>query len=420
MDRTLLKVLILVFTISFFGISRLNAQQLEFWDFKFTDPTTERAMSRIDRLFLEKHPDVELNHVGYFDQEYIPALRTALLAGTGPDIIMLHGGAEFLEFQSYLEPLTHYIEESNLSIRTRSLEASKDDQGVYKALPLTIQGFGWYYNKELFRQAGIDPDAPMGEWESFLNICATLKENGITPIATGNNRPLTTEFIRRSLISAFFTEEEVQNFYTHAQGIRSDRFKIILEFYKGLRNKDYFHEEGLFRPYFNYAIETFSRGEAAMVPGLISDIAHWKTYSDALGGENVGYFPNLRHPKMARPGVQLIQDAGVLICMNKSSKKKNLAFLYIEHLFSDEVQKILIEDLGLLSPLESSNLPVDKYPVLKVIEQAMNNTAQDPEMYLPSVFASDLQYRLDDLLINTEEISVDEYLMKITNELILY
>ncbi|MBF9017546.1 MULTISPECIES: ABC transporter substrate-binding protein [unclassified Oceanispirochaeta] len=393
---------------------------LKVWDFKFTDQRTNRALSRVDNLFREENPDLILEHKGFYDQQYMPSLRTSLLAGTGPDILWLHHGTEFSEFESYLEILDSYMVSSDISFRTDSIEACRTQDGLLKALPLTFQGMGWYYNKTLFKLAGLDPEKAPEDWDYFLDACRILKDHGITPIAAGNNRPLTTEFIRRSLITAFFTDEEIKTFYKQARGLRSPRFRLIIEFCNTLREKGYFHEEGLFRPYFSFAPDTFSAGEAAMIPGLLSDIAHWKNFSDDLGRSNVGYFPNLHHPDMARPGAQLLQEAGVLICMNKKSENKEAAFRYMEHLFSDRSQRILIEDLGILSPLENNSLDQDKYPVLNSIQEALRYTGEDPERYIPSSYVSDIQYRLDDLLINTQEITPDEYLIKIIDALKLY
>ena len=123
---------------------------------------------------------------------------------------------------------------------------------------------------------------------------------------------------------------------------------------------------------------------------------------------------------MARPGAQLVQDAGVIICINSTSEHKELALEYVLHLFSDASQRIFTEDLGLLPPLVDSTLPMDSYPVLEDIRDALSNPGIDPELHIPSRYISDLQYRLDDLLINTREITVDEYLIKLRDELRLY
>lgn len=394
--------------------------KLTVWDFKSTDSRTETAINRIDNLFKKNNSGITLIHKSFFDQEYIPALRAALLAGTGPDILWLHMGPELTENQSYLEPLDDFLMIQKFSFRNSSLIDCRDETETLKALPLTFQGIGWYYNKELFHSVGLDPDLPPDNWNDFIKTCQILKEKGINPIAMGNNRPITTEFLRRSLITAFFSEEEIQSFYDQGQGFSTDRFRTIMEMIVELRNKGYFDETGIYRPYFNYAPDSFSQGKSAMILGLISDIAHWKTFTDSLGRRNVGYFPNFIHPMMNRPGIQLLQPAGVLVAINRSSENKENAYLYLEHLFSRKSQKILTEDLGMLSPLSNSVIPVDDYPVLEQIYRALDNAGTDPDKFVPSHYITDLQYRLDDLLFNSREITLEDYLQKIKEKLKLY
>lgn len=393
---------------------------LTIWDFKYTDSKTKTAMNRIDNLFIEANKDIDFTHRGFFDQEYIPALRSALLAGTGPDIIWLHMGPELTEHQSYLEPLNDFIKNSNITFKNSSLDYIRKKIGTVKVLPLTFQGFGWYYNKELFIKAGLDPEKPPENWNDFLNACEALRKKGINPIAIGNNRPMTTEFLRRSLISAFFSENEIRTFYNQGQGFTTNRFHKIMEMIIEIRDKDYFDESGIYKPYFNYASDSFSKGNSAIILGLISDISHWKTFTDSLGSGNVGYFPNIIHPLMKRPGIQLLQPAGVLVGINHASKNKEAAYKYLEHLFSRKIQKILTEDLGMLIPLNDSILPLDEYPVLEEIYRTLNYSGSDPDVFVPSYYITELQYRLDDLLFNSREITLDEYVIKIKEELLLY
>ncbi|MGL1893062.1 MAG: extracellular solute-binding protein [Spirochaetaceae bacterium] len=404
-----------------FGCVSLTADTgLTIWDFKYTDSKTKIAINRIDNLFKVDNNGIELIHKGFFDQEYIPALRSALLAGTGPDIMWLHMGPELTENQQYLEPLDHFINSTDISLKKSSLDYFRKEMGTLKVLPLTFQGFGWYYNKELFIKAGLDPEKPPANWDDFLETCEALKKNGINPIATGNNRPITTEFLRRSLISAFFTEDEIQRFYHQGQGFTTNRFRTLMEMIIEIRENNFFDNNGIYKPYFNYASNSFSDSNSAMILGLISDTSHWKTFTDSLGSGNVGYFPNLIHPLMKRPGIQLIQPAGVLVGINRTSKNKEAAYKYLEHLFSQKSQKILTQDLGMLIPLNDSILPLNEYPVLKEIYNTLNYSGTDPEVFVPSHYITELQYRLDDLLFNSREINLDDYLKKIHEELLLY
>ena len=50
-------------------------------------------------------------------------------------------------------------------------------------MPWNVGMVGFWYNKDLFTQAGID--APAGTWDELLEQIQTLKDAGITPIAVG-------------------------------------------------------------------------------------------------------------------------------------------------------------------------------------------------------------------------------------------
>ena len=52
-------------------------------------------------------------------------------------------------------------------------------------MPWSGQGIHFYYNKALFKKAGLDPNTPPKTWAQFLAACATLKNAGITPITAG-------------------------------------------------------------------------------------------------------------------------------------------------------------------------------------------------------------------------------------------
>lgn len=54
--------------------------------------------------------------------------------------------------------------------------------GTLKEIPYQLKGNGYLYNRELFKQAGIEK-AP-ANWNDFLETCQKLKDAGITPLTT--------------------------------------------------------------------------------------------------------------------------------------------------------------------------------------------------------------------------------------------
>ena len=52
-------------------------------------------------------------------------------------------------------------------------------------MPWRWGAVGFFYNKALFEQAGLDPENPPATWDEFLDAVKALKDAGITPIALG-------------------------------------------------------------------------------------------------------------------------------------------------------------------------------------------------------------------------------------------
>ncbi|MCG3176545.1 MAG: hypothetical protein MOGMAGMI_01503 [Candidatus Omnitrophica bacterium] len=56
--------------------------------------------------------------------------------------------------------------------------------GIYGA-PLDVMTIQMVYNRELYRQAGLDPDSPPRTWAEFMAHCEALKQKGIPRFVSG-------------------------------------------------------------------------------------------------------------------------------------------------------------------------------------------------------------------------------------------
>jgi raffinose/stachyose/melibiose transport system substrate-binding protein len=76
--------------------------------------------------------------------------------------------------------------------------------------PLLSIGVPFFYNKDLFAKAGLDPEKTPANWQEYTTILKTLKEKGITPIAADNAR-----WVGWSLgqVGYQFGEKHVNQFY---------------------------------------------------------------------------------------------------------------------------------------------------------------------------------------------------------------
>lgn len=129
------------------------------------------------------------------DQAYVDKMKVLLSADELPDLVYA-GGYNLLD--SALEKdavveLTPYLDanpEWKAMFSERDLEFNSRDGKIY-SVPEENQPIGYFYNKELFAQAGVEPAKT---WDEFFANCDKLKEAGITPLSmdTADSGWLTT------------------------------------------------------------------------------------------------------------------------------------------------------------------------------------------------------------------------------------
>ena len=146
----------------------------------------------IQKAFNEVIANFEKNNPGFkVTVEYIPwgdlstKLTTALAGGVGPDVFM-HGVAASAGFMSkdQIEDLTPYF----------SQLADKDDflpnlieagtvNGKLAMMPVQVTNYMLIYRKDLYKEAGLDPENPPKTWDELLAAAEKLTKSdamGIT------------------------------------------------------------------------------------------------------------------------------------------------------------------------------------------------------------------------------------------------
>lgn len=143
----------------------------------------------------EEFPKTELGKGVTFKFEEIPtgdaaAQKIKLLIANGelPDIVLSTGISltELAVKANKVADLTPYFEadpEWKNQFDPKSLEFNSVDGKIY-GVPNTKTISYIYYNKKLFKKAGIKaPDVAYASWDEFLKACDQLKATGITPLA---------------------------------------------------------------------------------------------------------------------------------------------------------------------------------------------------------------------------------------------
>src|SRR5262245_51457558 len=71
-----------------------SAQELTVWDWKSGDPATAGYYEKAKASFEAAHPGVTINYVMQPHDQYYTLLGTALSSNAGPDLFLVHGGAQ--------------------------------------------------------------------------------------------------------------------------------------------------------------------------------------------------------------------------------------------------------------------------------------------------------------------------------------
>jgi ABC-type glycerol-3-phosphate transport system substrate-binding protein len=292
------------------------AQELTVWDWKSGDPATAGYYAAAKEAFEAAHPGVTVNFVVQPHDQYYTILGTALAADSGPDVMLLHGGAQATSRAEALMPLN---EAASGFAGLADFTAGED----VIALPLTIQGFVVYYNKALYEAAGLDPEAPPSTWAELEAVCAAFAEQGSVPcFAMGNKEGFGGDFFLSAAGAGLLSAEEHAAFAAGELPWTDPKMRELVEAWVATAEAGWYPEGANSLAKFMDEYEMFMRGEAAHTIGLLSDVAHWKQFDEFLGAENVGAFP---HPSPGEAPALLPFAGGIGWAVNAASPHADLA-----------------------------------------------------------------------------------------------
>jgi raffinose/stachyose/melibiose transport system substrate-binding protein len=156
---------------------------ITWWHIQNTDPMMTVWQDMAD-AFMAEHPNVTIEITVMENEAFKAALQTNLQAGDVPDLFQSWGGGGLRQqvdaglVQDITDASSGFI--GNLNEGAVGLYQV---DGVQYGIPFNLGMVGFWYNKDLFAEAGID--APPATWDEFLTDVQALKDAGITPIAVG-------------------------------------------------------------------------------------------------------------------------------------------------------------------------------------------------------------------------------------------
>jgi raffinose/stachyose/melibiose transport system substrate-binding protein len=156
---------------------------IEWWHIQNNDPGLTLWEEVADE-FMADNPNVTIEITVYENEAFKTAIEPRLQAGDPPDLFQSWGGGELSEQvdAGLVRDITDDVEPWIDTLNEAAVTMYQVDDQQY-GIPFDLGMVGFFYNTDLFEQAGIDE--PPATWDELLDDVEALKEAGITPISLG-------------------------------------------------------------------------------------------------------------------------------------------------------------------------------------------------------------------------------------------
>lgn len=203
------------------------------------DEAAYTAFAEQEKQFEKEHEDIDIIGVEYEWEG--PTFAVQLAGGSLPDVFTVpFTDAKTLLENGQLMDLTDEIDELGYTDKFNPiiLDAVKDGDRIY-GFPRQAYAMGLHYNRTLFEEAGLDPDAPPTTWDEVREAAKTISEKtgkaGFMEMTQNNTGgwQLTAATVARG---GSIQQDNGDGTYTST--IANDATKGALEFLQDLRWED--------------------------------------------------------------------------------------------------------------------------------------------------------------------------------------
>jgi ABC-type glycerol-3-phosphate transport system substrate-binding protein len=325
------------------------AQEITVWDVNVDEPSHASYYAGAKTAFEAAHPGATLTFQSQPDAEYYTLLGTAFASKTGPDVIWANGGAQAKNLVGGLIPLDDKLPDLISKLVGKAAFTAPD--GKLYFIPTTLQGHVVYYNKALYKQAGLDPNKPPATWAEVTKMCDAFKAIKVACFMMANKEGFEAEFFLSEMANQSLTAQQQADWLTGKLHWSDAPIKAILQTWVDTAKAGWYQEGGNSQTMFMDEFTLFSQGGAGNVWGLLSNVGHWKVFETDMGADKVGVYP-MPSPTVAAdqhegaPGVPL--DGGVGYGVNKDFPNIDLALDAVKILASPEVLAKLVKDSGVV------------------------------------------------------------------------
>lgn len=353
MNLTKKIVLIVLIFIMLFSITLIvGAQDKLIVNTYTSDPAPRKAMKGLVKKYEKLNPevDVELNITAH--EDFKKAIRVWLSSDNPPDVFSWFAGnrAEYFVDKGLIMDITDVWEEENLYQKyPKAFQSISIFDGRAYFLPHNYYWWAIYYRDSIFEKYSLEEPKT---WKELLNVCETLKENGITPFAIGTKFRWTAagwfDYLNIRINGVKFHRDLM-----HGEvSFTDNRVAEVFKKWKYLIECDYFVENAAAYSW-QEGLKFMTQGKAAMY--LIGQFVH-----DAVQSEKVARDLDFFRFPIINKNIPIAEDLptdGFMVPAKANNPEQAKDF--IAFLSSVKGQKIFAEDLGRM--VVNKNMPEKVY-----------------------------------------------------------
>lgn len=184
-------------------------------------------MKKLVEKFTSEHNNIKVSMQVMQWGDYYVKLPQAVNAGKGPDIAIMHVDSVATNAaRKIIQPLDDVA--TALGLSESDFAPVPWKAGLYKnvryAIPLDVHPLGFFYNKTVMEKAGLDPEAPPMDADSYMSALDKLKAAGIQG-HWASPFPFTGGLSMQSLIAQFggsmYNEAATEAVYNNEAGVKA-------------------------------------------------------------------------------------------------------------------------------------------------------------------------------------------------------
>lgn len=288
----------------------------------------------------EGHIKVTAQFQGSYDDE-VNKLKSAQMANNGPNVIQVYElGTRFMTDSGWTEPVQNFIDADKWDLKQiePNLAAYYTVNNKLNSMPFNSSTPILYYNKDIFKEVGLDPEKPPKTLEEIIEMSPKFKKTD----ASGN----VTRYAYGMYTYGWWVDElmdkQLLPMFDNDNGRTKAPTKVVFDQNGGvakvLKVWNRLIKEGVmpsFAMSSDNCTSAFVNGQIAMTVGSTASLASNLTAVGSNFELGTGYFPSV--DASSKGGVS-IGGASLWIMKDKDPKTERAVWEFIKYMVSSEKQ----------------------------------------------------------------------------------